>query len=699
MKRPRRSSKTKYGSPLALRRERRRRQQVSCARVVLLVVLVGALMANRGRLASLLGRSTARTTETRQSLFPLQMLVKTPVCSRYDLVPLILEARGPDGAAKALPEPPILRVLLDGQPVTTVGHVEKLQPRYDAKLGQYRAWWPIPWNARPGRYVVEARCNLEDPAQWPWGDAMLEPADKEETKSRLAEMVCRASFTIVQRKPAALPGGFCAVTWEQRIPTGRVRGPDSKQRDWRALLDWAEFMGADALWCRGAITQADKSWTLTMDRPFAPTDEEMMHRVAREAHRRGLRFGTWAVAYSTAPQESNAGKPSYKYAQVVRTDGSLADHCFISLLDEDRPGHLAGFLQRMAADPNIDMVGFDYFRPDRGGYEISDLFTRRMPVTLPEGFFDRSRGKRWQYVARKIEYDWRRDPDFYEQWNWYRAHLLSQRLKQIREQAAIDKPLWIFMFGWYHGQQIGQDPLMLTDAGADALAVMLYQIESLKHFELMTSQWREYKVNNCNLLPGNQLDFHWHQNMTKPRAAPEEFYRRIMVAHSSFQAGSVCLGTFWHDISRALEGQVGPYPGREWALAGAAAFSAIRRNWKVYPLTVDLSAPARVAVGSPFKVNVRLSSLATRPVTGLEISLEDTPQITAPEGSNRTVAELPAGTELTVPWTLKVRAHDERRSDRFMVAFRVRWAEGEYGERFRRDAPRTIVVMRYVDAF
>jgi len=187
--------------------------------------------------------------------------------------------------------------------------------------------------------------------------------------------------------------------------------------------------------------------------------------------------------------------------------------------------------------------------------------------------------------------------------------------------------------------------------------------------------------------------------MTKPRAAPEEFYRRIMVAHSSFQAGSVCLGTFWHDISRALEGQVGPYPGREWALAGAAAFSAIRRNWKVYPLTVDLSAPARVAVGSPFKVNVRLSSLATRPVTGLEISLEDTPQITAPEGSNRTVAELPAGTELTVPWTLKVRAHDERRSDRFMVAFRVRWAEGEYGERFRRDAPRTIVVMRYVDAF
>jgi len=695
---PRRHSRTESDSPQALRLKRRQRHQVSCARVVLLLVLLVVGMANRGWLAGRLGlgRSRPEAAEARPR-FPLQLIVKTPVCYRYDLVPVILEARDAGNRAAPLPEPPVIRVLYAGEPQTTVGHVDRLSPGYDRQLVQYRAWWPVPWNAKPGRYVVEARCDLKDVAAWDWDGEVREAGEGED--NRIAEVVCRRSFTIRARTPARIAPGLCAVTWEQHIPTGRVQKPDGAWGDWRALLDWAEFMGADALWCRGAITKVDKSWSLSMEQPFVPTDQEMMHRVAREAHRRGLKFGTWAVAFSTFPHNSNAGKPPYRFAQAVRPDGSLANHDFVSLLDEDRPRQLAEFLQRMAQDANVDMVGFDYFRPDRGGFEISDQFAKRMPVNLPAGFARWPQSKRWAYVARKVEYEWRSDPDFYEQWNWFRTHLLTQRLVEVRRLAKADKPVWVFMFGWYHGQQIGQDPLMLTDAGADALAVMLYQVESLEHFKLMTSQWREYlEAGNCNLLPGDQVDFLWHQKMTQPRAAPEELYRRMMVAHSSFQKGSVCTGAFWHDISRALTGRFKPYTGREWALAGAAAFSAIRRSWQVYPLAAELLVPEEVSVGEPFQAKLRLKSLVARPVSGIEISLEDTPQVQGEGSTARRVPELPAGAELAVPWDLKVRAHDPRRGDRFMVALRIEWADGDYGAKVRRDAPRTLVVMKWLNA-
>jgi hypothetical protein len=353
----------------------------------------------------------------------------------------------------------------------------------------------------------------------------------------------------------------------------------------------------------------------------------------------------------------------------------------------------------MAQDANVDMIGFDYFRPDTGGFEISDLFANQMPVNLPAGFHKWPRHKRWAYIARKVEYEWRRDPDFYEQWNWFRAHLVSEHLKQIVNLSGIRKPLWVFMFGWYHGQQIGQDPLMLTDAGADALAVMLYQISSPEHFRLMTTHWSQYmQAGNCNLLPGDQVDFYWHQRLIRPRAAPEELYRRIVTAHMTFQKGSVCQGVFLHDISRLLSGNLGPYPGREWALSGAAAFSTIRGSWKVYPLSAQLILPQRVSVGIPFEARIRVKSISRRPVSEIQIRLEETQQVETVGPESKSLSELPGRSELEVPFEIVIGARNERRGNRFMVAFRITWADGDYGEEFRRDAPRTIVVMRYLDA-
>ncbi|MCX7600253.1 MAG: hypothetical protein N2512_15500 [Armatimonadetes bacterium] len=664
--------------------------------MALALVLILVLLSQRGKLAGFLASRSQKPEEPSIS-FPMALTVKTPEVWRDGLVPIVVTTLGPDRRLAPLPQPPTVAVLRGGVPQPTVGHVEILQPVYDRGLQAYVAYWPVPWNAPLGEYVVEARCEMRVPEAWDWGAPVRSLPRSQQKDDRLSEAVARSPVLIKARRPPPLQPGLCVVTWEDHPPTGRLRRPDGTLGDWRALLDWAEFMGADAFWCRGAVTQVGDS-PLSMQQPFA-ADEPGIRRLAAEAHLRGIKFGVWAVAFASFPKGRNTGKPPYRYAQVLRPDGSLADHDFISLLDPDRPRHLADFLSRMSEDPNIDMVGLDYFRPDRGGYEIVDGFLRSMPVKENREFSGLSRVEKIRRVARLVEREWRTHTDFYEQWKWYQAHLVAKRLRDILALAQLRKPLFIFIFGWNHGAQSGQDPLMLTDAGASALAVMLYQVSSPRQFDLMVRQWQDYlEPGQANLIPGNQLDFYWHQNLIRPRAAPEELYRRMVAAHSDFINGDKTLGVFWHDISRAaVSGRTGPYPGREWALAGAAAFSAVRRSWNVYPLSANLLVPQDVPWATVFTAEVVLQSLCDRPVRDLRLRIEDTQGVEVVEERAKTLAELPARGQVRIPWRLKLRGPIPTRGNRFMVACRVTWPDGDYGPVFRRDVPRTIIAMQYVN--
>ncbi len=626
---------------------------------------------------------------------PLELVVGKTRCYRYDLVPITVTVRDPKGRAIAVSPAPTVRILRGSEPVSTVGHVEVLPLRLDKKEMVYRGLWPVPWNAAAGVYVAEVRRALSVPEAWQW-DQQLRTPKPQERKTWVAEAVARAEFRVVGRRPAKIAPGTCAVTWEPHPPRRKLRSPDGELVEgYRALVDWAEFMGADMIWVRGAVTEAGRGQKLTAERPFI-VDYDGVREIAREAHKRGMKFGAWVVAYATLPFNRPQGKPPYRYA--INEAGSPR-RGFVSLLDDKRPKDIARVLRRLAEDPNVDMVGMDYFRPGPDGYEIVDQFVHAMPVAVPDGFFDWPQAKRRMWVANKVERQWRRDRDFYDQWNWYRAHLTSQRLREIREAAQLDKPLWVFIFGWARSQQAGQDPIMFTDAGADALAVMLYQCESVEHFELMTRQWHEYvRAGQTNLLPGDQVDFYWHQKMTRPRAAPEELFRRIVVANMKFQSGGVTTGAFWHDLSRAIvRGSLGPYPGREWALAGAAAFSVVRRKWQVYPVAGQVLADDAVPVGAPFTVHVALRNLVEAPVNDVEVSLEKTAQVESLEREGAKYIDLPAGSQAQVRWRLRITAADPRRGNRFMLAFRIRWPEGDYGEKVRNDLPRTIVVMKYVD--
>jgi hypothetical protein len=153
-------------------------------------------------------------------------------------------------------------------------------------------------------------------------------------------------------------------------------------------------------------------------------------------------------------------------------------------------------------------------------------------------------------------------------------------------------------------------------------------------------------------------------------------------------------------------GNLGPYTGREWALAGAAAFSVVRDTWKVYPLHAELEAPDKAGIADAFTVKVRLANTTNQPVTGVRISLCDTPhlvgpQLTGGEGQRwnepfTEVGTVPAGQTVEVPVQVRITQPDSARLNKTMLALRITWAEGDFAQPVRTDLPRMIVLMKYI---
>ncbi len=690
-------------SPRSERRRRQRQQQSNCCSCVLVIVsLLIALIALRSPLARWWReRQDVVSRSGPTAMFPLSLQTDAPSYYRYELVRIDLHVVDPGGKPIRVAESPSIVVRRDDEVVVTIAGVRKLVPRYDPEQGVYQCYWPVPWRAKPGRYVAEAKMELENVGDWPWEVPPTGAKGDKEDSSPPTEgsgyCVAQAEFSIKSRPPPQLPPGLCAVTWEADFPQGSVRRPDGSRGDWQAMLDWAEFMGADCLWFRGAVTATFRG-ALSFKQPFVTHNLEAIPRLANAAHRRGLKFGVWASAYATYPHHTNKDKPAYDYAQdISRSTGKVSTVDFISLLDPVRREHLTDFFKQMQKMDNVDFIGLDYLRSDRGGYEMTDLFTSQMPVELPTGWEQWEQKRRWKYVATKVEGQWQTDADFYEQWNWWRAHRTAQIVSQIISEGHITKPVWIFSLGWMHGTQHGQDPVMLTDAGAALIAPMLYQVDSQPHFQAMVRSWEEYMDTGvANVAAGDEVDDHWHQRSRRP-AAPELLYERMMTAHHQFIPHGQTMGAFWHDISRAaVRGNLGPYPGREWALAAAAVFSEIRKSWQVYPLKVEIKAAESAAIGSSWAVRVSIENLSQSDINDIEISVQKTPYVSPPGQPAKTVPKLGAGERIEVPMWVKIDQASAERANRFMVAVRINWPEGDYGAQFRHDLPRTIVVMQYV---
>ncbi len=607
----------------------------------------------------------------------------------------------------------------DGEVVETIGHyTDRVKLRWDPMQEAWLGHWPPGWNPEPGRYVVEARTTI-DPTQWSWDEDEDEDEEADENDENMEDepeefegeslALAVTEFELKRREPQPIEPGICVASWEFDFRT-TFRGPDGSEGDWRKLYDWVEYVGADTFWFRGAVTDATTE-TLTLDQPFKPINLRAISRLGEEAQRRGLQFGPWLVAYTTYPRANIEQKPAYDYAlDVSPSTGEVSEHNFISLLDDRRVDHMVDFFREMQDAEHVDMVGLDYMRSDRGGYEMTDRFVKDMPVKLPDEWDSWDTNRRMHWMAVKIEREWgdSGDPDFYEAWNWWRAHIGANIVRRVIERSGIDKPTWIFVLSWLHGVQHGQDPLMFTDAGTTMLAPMLYQVPGRGHFDTLVRSWHNYlDEGQVNLVPGNQVDFHWHQSMKDPPAT-YEFYDRTVVAHEQFISGGATQGAFWHDICRAASPRnLGPYSGREWALAGAAKFSRVRETWRVQPLRAELEAPDTAPIASQFTVQVKLENLTDQPVEGVRISLADTPHVIGVglnEGRedrlfgepHTTVGTIPAGETVEVPVTVRITRAEAERLNRMMLALRVTWEEGDFPEPVRNELPRVIVLMKYI---
>jgi hypothetical protein len=690
-------------SPRSVRRQRQARQRSSCCCCLLVAVsLLLALIAFRGAASAWLSRSDkGKTDATPTALYPLQLHVSQSAYYRYGLIKLTATILDTEGRPLIDQDDLLVTVMQDGEPVSTIGNVTKIRLKPNRKTQEYFAYWPVPWNCEPGLYTAEAEIEIDNPDQWSWSPPQDRRPNSEESTTTVegkAWCVSRARFHVVAAARPEFPPGTCIATWEADFRPDGIPKPEGGTGDWRTIFDWCEYLGADSLWFRGAVTETYQG-SLTMEQPFKAYNLQAIPKLGAEAHRRGLKFGVWTAAYATYPKQSNRNKPQYLYAKdVSRSTGKVSDLEFVSLLDEHRIEHLARFAADMQAMPEVDYIGFDYFRSDRGGYEMVERFAAEMPVRLPSNWDSMNANQRMLYFAKAIEGGgWQKNADVYDCWNWWRAHLGASNLLKIRQKSGVTKPLWIFLLSWRHGVQHGQDPLMLTDAGVTVLAPMLYQVPGRAHFDTMVKEWNEYlNADQVNLAVGDQVDFYWHQKTLNP-AAPDELYDRIVTAHRDYEPGEgFTRGAFWHDISRAaLGGSRGPYPGSEWALAGAAAFTTVRNNWKVYPIRATMQQIKRTG-GSQFVANVAIENISDTQMDDISAYIMKTPNIAANGRERRAIKSLGPGETITVPFEGHITAAAGDRANRFMVAIRLTWPAGEYGEQFRADLPRQQTVMKYV---
>lgn len=456
---------------------------------------------------------------------------------RYDIIELRLKTADRKLRSRWLSAPPIVVVEKDGAPITTVAGIREVPLAWDARARAFVGRWPCPWNAPAGTYRPRLLGHPE-----------------------LDERLDVSPFRIEPRRPAPLPKRFVALTFESVKPLAsmKVRAPDGKVKDWRALFDWVKYVEADAFWVMAGQTPGERPgdlW-LTQNLPMIP-------ELAAEAKRRGILFGVYAMCYLTMKNER---LERYEYAQDV-AEGRPRYTRAISLRDPRRPKDVAAFLKQFRDAPGVEFLGLDYIRNPLGGYELADEFFAEMPgVKPPPDWAKLTPEERIVWFARKKIM--RRDKEFIDAWQWWRARRVSLIVKQIKAELGDSKPLWAFTLTWDKGWHHGQDVVMLNDAGVDADALMLYEADA-RQFAQMLKDWSGYvKSGDVQLVVGNVIDWPLHQ---KSPLGPKEFYNRTVRAIDGIYADGPAKGMFIHDLARGLRGRLGPYTSRDWMDEARAA--------------------------------------------------------------------------------------------------------------------------------
>lgn len=464
----------------------------------------------------------------------LSVVLETAKTSYHhdEFIEIRLRSRDPRLIGLWKSSPPEVEVRRQGVLVTTIAGLSRVRMKFDDDEGALIARWPCPWNAEVG--VYEPRLVRDLPG---------EPGRR----------FVQRSFRIETRKPVEIPQGFSVLTLESAMPfkTMKVKAPDGSVKGWQGLLDWVEYMGADAFWVMGGQTPGNKPGEL-----WASDNFTVLPEMARECRRRGIKFGIYAMCYLTMSSEK---LPRYEYARDVVDGRSVATRA-ISIREPHRSADVLSLLKKFAEIPGVDYLGLDYIRNALGGYELVDDFYAEMPgLQKPPGWDRLTLEERMVTMARKKAM--RRDMAFIDAWQWWRAHRVAKIVRRIKDSLGAEQPLWAFTLTWDKGWHHGQDPVMMNDAGIDVDALMLYEADE-EQFQALLGDWNRYvKRSDVQLLVGNIVDWSLHQRSTE---GPKAMSRRLKSAVNRIYSDGPARGLFVHDIGRALWGRLGEWSTRAW---------------------------------------------------------------------------------------------------------------------------------------
>lgn len=442
------------------------------------------------------------------------------------------------------------------------GQMDSVALKWDPAARAWRGTWAPPWNPPLGGYKVLVNLALSDTQQ----------------------LRDSAAFTLRARTPRKADDGFCVMTIESagNMLNAKLPSLSGKPKRWQNFAEWARCLGADAVWY-------SVGWTIEGQRgiddknPWVRDNFKVFPKLAEECRSQGLKFGGYVGSYLLWGPYLR--KLKYGYS-LESSQGRVYPNHHVDLDDSKRRADIVSVLKLLEADPNVDFVGLDYIRPGAGGFESVDSFAALMNIDVPSNWGRMDRRQRILWVAqrtRPLSYT-----TVHLRWQWWQARRSALAVERLLAEAGVTKPVWGFTLGWDKGHEHGQDPPMMNDAGLDIDAVMLYESNAWHCFN-MTNQWSRYLTGHeAQILAGQQVDWDLLQKSTAP-PAPEEMYIRHTDAIRGLSNRHPIKGLFWHDLFRGIRGRKGPHPSSEWLITGASAFTKVREELGLMPISARLS--------------------------------------------------------------------------------------------------------------
>jgi len=511
-------------------------------------------------------------------------------------------------------------VFRNGRKITGIGNQQKINFVYDEKTGFWEGKFPVPWAAERGAYTVKVTA-----------------AGKKRKWDEIFYIDTRTPSVKVEK-----PLKILNLESAKRLTRFNVRTPKLEHTGYKGIYEWIKFMGADTLWYMAGQTAAYKEGALNIDFPWIESNVKAIPDFAKETNDNSIKFGGWVSCFrvfGNSKFKPDWYRYSYKYkgSRTAESDG-------ISILDNRRVDDIKKLVKQLNETDSVNFVGLDYIRPAGGGLELVDEFIRAM-----------------------------RSIPVIDKWNWWRASRMSKIISYIKKGIEFKKPLWTFVLSWELGHQHGQDPIMFQDAGADLIAIMMYETDAPR-FEHIVDEWQEYiKGFNINVIPGNQIDWPLHQHSVYP-AGPEEFGRRLRTSVEKLKETGNVKGAFVHDFARAMWGRKGPYSTMEWMLAGAEGYSALDDDPVI---RISLKTPRQVRDGRQYEGLLEVKNNSSGAVNGINIEFPDVPGIRVISGGTK-IQTLKQNETLEIPLKFRIYGSPEYRLGRYMTAARVMHGENVY---------------------